>query len=83
VQRERKRAVDFFTLADVTRHSQCSFHVANSLARSLGAGGVAREQYDPGSLIGKDFGDGFANAHGSPGYNYDFSVHFHGDSCIA
>jgi hypothetical protein len=57
--------------------------VSNSLARSLGAGGVAREQYDSSSLIGKDFGNGLANAHGSSGYDYDFSVHFHGDSCIA
>jgi hypothetical protein len=70
-------------LRNVAGQGERAAGVTDALAGGLGATGIARQQDDVRPGVGKDFGNRFPNAHGSPGHNHDFSVHLHGDSCIA
>ena len=50
---------------------------------SLSAACIAREQHHAGSLVGEGFGNCLPDSHGSAGYDHHFSIHLHGDPCIA
>ena len=73
VQGEADDAVDLFAVADIAGERQCVFGVADAFAGGFGASRIAREQHHPGALIGKQFGDGFSDAHGSAGDHHNFS----------
>ena len=60
-------------LADVARQSGSAFGMADAGAGSLGAGSVTGEQHDAGSVIGKNFSNGLANAHAGAGNDDNFS----------
>ena len=50
--------VDLFPVADIAGKRQRSFGVTDANARSIRAAGVAREKYDIGAMLHKDFGKG-------------------------
>ncbi len=73
MQGQAEDAVNLFAMANVAGEGQSAIGMADAAAGSFGASGIAREHDEVGAVIGEDFGDRFADAHGSASNNDDFA----------
>jgi hypothetical protein len=77
MQRQPNRAVNIFSMAHVTCHSERSLRVPYAPARRLHSPRIARQHYHTRTTVGKNFGNRFADAHGSARDYHHFPYKLH------
>jgi hypothetical protein len=70
-------AIDLLAMPHVTSQGERPLRVTDTPAGGFGTPGIAREQHDASALGGQCFSNGFADSHGSPGYNGNLIRKFH------